>query len=202
MGTPSIKKFLKQVSGIFTEEAALRTSSGAADADKIPALNANGVLDLTITNGTVVSAGAGDSGKLPALDAGGHLDLTVLPTGVGPDVYSVTASEALLAGDWVNIWNSAGNFRVRKADATTQGKEAHGFVLANVASSGVATVYGVGNNTGVSGQTPGPVYLSTTPGQGTSVPPSASGNVVQNLGVATSATSVNFATGNTAVVLA
>ena len=47
----------------------------------------------------------------------------------------------------------------------------------------------------------GPVYLQTTAGAGGATIPSASGNVVQNLGVALSATEVNFERG-TPVVLA
>lgn len=202
MGTPSTKKFFKNNAGVTTEEAALLTSAGAADANRIPALNASGVLDATIVNSTVTSAGAADSGKPVALDAGGHLDLTVLPSGVGPDTAIIVASETLAAGDWVNVWNDAGAFKVRKADATTAGKEAHGFVLAGAAAAGNATVYFVGTNTGVTGQTPGAVYLGTTAGQGQAAAPSASGNVVQNLGVAISATAVNFATGNSFFVLA
>jgi hypothetical protein len=92
----------------------------------------------------------------------------------------------------VNIWNSGGSFRVRKADATVAGKEAHGFVLAGVSSGANALVYFEGNNTQVTGQTPGKVWLSTTPGLGTATPPSTAGNVVQQIGFATAATNVNF----------
>ena len=54
------------------------------------------------------------------------------------------------------------------------------------------TVYFEGTNTGVSGQTPGPVFLSTTAGGATAAAPSAAGNVVQRIGFAVSATSINF----------
>jgi len=84
---------------------------------------------------------------------------------------------------------------VRKADATTAGKEAHGFVLSAVTSGNPATVYFEGTNTQVTGQTPGPVYLQTTAGTGGATIPSASGNVVQQVGVAVSATAVNFERG-------
>ena len=94
------KKYISLVSGILTEIQAL-----------------------------VTSAGAGDDGKLVALDSAGKLDNSVMPVGIGADTAAITASEALAAGDLVNIWNSSG-FKVRKADATTPGKEAHGFVLA------------------------------------------------------------------------
>lgn len=191
MGTLSTKKFIRNNTGALTEEAALTTSAGAGDADKIPALNASGVLDATIVNSKTTSAGAGDSGKVVALDGSGRIDNTMMPVGIGADTATITASENLAAGDWVNIWNSTGA-KARKADATTAGKEAHGFVLSAVTSGNPSTVYFEGTNTGVTGQTPGVVYLSTTAGLGTTTAPSASGNVVQRIGFATGATAVNF----------
>jgi hypothetical protein len=53
-------------------------------------------------------------------------------------------------------------------------------------------VYFEGTNTGVSGKTPGVQFLLTAAGTSGSTAPSGSGNVVQKLGVATSATSINF----------
>lgn len=147
---------------------------------------------LTQVQALVTSAGAGDDGKIVALDATGKLDTSVMPVGIGADTAAITASEALTAGDLVNVWNSAGSFRVRKADATTAGKEAHGFVLAAVSNGATATVYFEGSNTQRSGLTPGPYWLSITAGGITQTPPSTSGNVVQVVGYATSATVLNF----------
>lgn len=143
-------------------------------------------------SGVTVSAGAADAGRLPQLDASGRLDNSVMPVGIGADTASIQASEALAAGDFVNIHNVSGAPRVRKADAATSGKEAHGFVLAAVASGANATVYFEGQNTQVTGKTPGArQYLSpTTPGATTETPPSAAGQVVQFVGVAISATSI------------
>lgn len=199
MGTASTKKFIKNNAGTLTEEAALTTSAGAADADKIPALNASGVLDPSIVNAVASSAGAGDAGKVAALDGSGRLDPTMMPVGIGADTASIQASENLAAGDFVNIHNSSGA-RVRKADATTAGKEAHGFVLGAVSSGANATVYFEGTNTGVSGMTPGTVFLHTTAGGATGTAPSGSGNVVQKLGVAVSATAINFERGEPIVL--
>lgn len=194
MGTASSKKFLKQVSGTLTEETALVTSAGAGDADRLPALNISGVLDLTITNGATSSAGAGSSGKLAALDNTGRIDQTMMPVGVVPETSSVVASEALADGDFVNVWNNGGVFNVRKADGSTVGKEAHGFVLAAYLSAASALVYFEGSNTHVTGAVAGDQYLSaTTAGKFTATPPSGSGQVIQQLGVATSATSIKFA---------
>lgn len=191
MGTLSTTKFIKNNAGALTEEAALTTSAGAGDAQKVPALNASGVLDATIVNAKNTSAGAGDAGKLVQLDGAGRIDSTMMPVGIGADTSTITASEALAAGDFVNVWDSSGA-KVRKADATVAGKEAHGFVLSAVSNAAAATVYFEGANTGVTGMTPGPVFLATTAGTATNTAPSGSGNIVQRIGFATSATSVNF----------
>ncbi|WP_289241264.1 hypothetical protein, partial [Delftia sp.] len=89
-----------------------------------------------------------------ALDDSGRIDNSMMPVGIGADTAVIAASEALAAGDWVNMWNSTGA-KVRKADATTSGKEAHGFVLAAVTSGANATVYFEGTNTQVTAQTLG-----------------------------------------------
>lgn len=152
----------------------------------------NGV--LTEIFGVQTSAGAGNAGDLVSLDDSGRIDNSMMPVGIGADTATITASETLAAGDWVNVWNNSGA-KVRKADATTAGKEVHGFVLAAFTSGNPATVYFEGTNTHVTGQTPGPVYLQTTAGTGGATIPSASGNVVQSIGVAVSATAVNFERG-------
>ena len=157
-------------------------------ADKFLRLNA-GV--PTETEGTVQSTGVAEAGKIPALNSQGVLDETLLPPGIGADVFVIPASENLAAGDFVNIYNSGGA-KCRKADASTAGKHAHGFVLTGVTSGNNATVYFEGTNNQVTGATPGDVYLSgTTPGGFTSIPPSGAGKVVPRLGIATSATSIN-----------
>lgn len=87
------KKFLRLISGVLTEVFGVQTSAGAANA-----------------------------GDIVALDDTGRIDNTMMPVGIGADTAVIAASEALAAGDWVNIWNSTGA-KVRKADATTAGKE-------------------------------------------------------------------------------
>lgn len=184
-------KFLKNNAGTMTEEAAVATSAGAGDEGKIPALDANGVLAASIVNSKTTSAGAGDSGKLPALDGTGKLDNSFMPTGIGADTASVETTENLAAGDLVNIYDATGA-KCRKADASTAGKEAHGFVLAATTSGQNASVYFDGSNAQVTGLTPGRQFLSATPGLCTATAPSGAGNVVQRVGFATSATSMNF----------
>lgn len=193
-------KYIKNNAGILTEEASLSSSAGAGDAGRIPALNGSGILDSTIINSKASSAGAGDAGKVVVLDGSGKIDSTMMPTGIGADTIAIDASENLAAGDFVNVWDNSGA-KVRKADATASGKEAHGFVLSAVTSGNPATVYFEGTNTGVTGMTPGVVYLSTTAGVATGTAPSGSGNAVQRIGYATSATTVNFQS-NDPVILA
>lgn len=154
---------------------------------------------LNITSGRrqqetaiATSAGAGDAGKIARLDSNGRWDNSMMPVGIGADTKIVLASEALSAGDFVNIYNNSGTANVRKADATTSGKEATGFVLAAVSNGANATVYFEGTNNQRTGLTAGRQYLSTTPGAATSTPPSSSGNVVQFLGTAISATEISF----------
>jgi hypothetical protein len=142
---------------------------------------------------TVGGSGAA-ANEIPQLDANGRLPATMMPSGLAADTEIIQASEALAAGDFVNIHNSGGS-RVRKADATTVGKEAHGFVLSAFALGANATVYFEGSNDQVTGQTPGPVFLAASPGLAVSAPPSATGNVQQSVGVAVSATKINFERG-------
>ena len=151
---------------------------------------------LEEVEGLAASAGAGDAGKIPALDSAGKLDNSMMPTGIGADTSLIIASENLAAGDLVNIYDNAGTANCRKADATTAGKEAHGFVLATVTSGSNATVYFEGANDQVTGATVGVQFLSATAGASTATAPSTSGNIVQKVGIATSATSINFEAGN------
>lgn len=146
---------------------------------------------LTEREAITTSAGAGDAGKIPGLDASGRFDSSFMPTGIGADTASIQASETLAAGDLVNIHNVSGA-RIRKADASAAGKEAHGFVLAAVTTGQNGTVYFEGNDSQVSALTPGPQFLSTTPGLATATAPSGAGNVVQRVGFATAATNLNF----------
>jgi hypothetical protein len=164
-------KFVALTGGMLTEETALSTSAGAGDANKIVKLNGSG-----------------------------KLDTTMMPTGIGPEAVTITTSEALAAGDFVNIWNSTG-VKARKADATVNGKEAHGFVLAAAASGASATVYFDGVNDQLAGMTVGArQFLHTTAGARNETAPSATGNVDQVLGVAISASSMIFKPGQPVLV--
>ena len=155
------EKFLKEVSGQVTEIIATQTG------------------------------GAGNEDKIPSLNASGQIDITMLPTGVGADTASIVASENLLAGDFVNIWNDGGTPKIRKAIAEDS-KLADGFVLDAVTSPASGIVYFEGRNTAKTGLTPAAVYYlsDATAGEITSTAPSASSKHVQRVGKAYSATGV------------
>jgi hypothetical protein len=140
------------------------------------------------------AGGAPDAGKIPELDGSGRLASGMMPTGIGADTAVLAASEALAAGDLVNVWNDAGTAKVRKADAATN-KPAHGFVLAAFATAANATVYFEGQNAQQTGMTAGVVFLSATAGRATSTVPTTAGHIVQSVGFALSATSMNFEPG-------
>lgn len=144
-------------------------------------------------SGVTTSAGAGDVGKIPQLDAAGKLDASVMPSGIGAETESATATEALVAGDFVNIYDAAGTKSVRKADGSSAGKEANGYVLSAFASSAVATIYTDGSNNQRSGLTAGVTYyLAATPGGVTTTPLTTTGHVHQKLGKASTPTSLVF----------
>jgi hypothetical protein len=148
---------------------------------------------LTEVAAITASAGAGDSGKIAALDATGRFDISMMPVGIAAEVSVITASEALSAGNFVNIWANTGVANARKADSSTSSKPADGFVLAAVSSSASATVYIVGNkNTQLSAMAPGVAQYLGTAGVVTSTAPTASGSIVQALGSAESASALVF----------
>ena len=138
------------------------------------------------------SAGAADALKIIQTNAAGVVDITLLPSGLGPDSVTILASVALTAGQQVNIFNNAGAANVRPAIATGIATESHGYVLAAFGSGAQATVFFDDNNTAVTALTPGVQYLSAaTAGAVTTAPPTAAGQIVQRIGVATSATSLH-----------
>ena len=148
--------------------------------------------NLAEVEATAVSTGAENAGDIIALDAGGQLDVSLMPTGIGADTSGIVASEAIAAGDFVNIYDDAGTAKIRKADGSTQ-KPVHGFVKSGLAIGETGLVYFEGNNNQIAGATVGPVYLSaTTAGGFTSVPPSGTGEIVQHVGIAVSATQINM----------
>lgn len=154
---------------------------------KLIQVNANGTQNEYAGKST--SAGAGDASEFPILDGTGKLDITFMPNGVGADSVSLVAGEALTAGDFVYVTAGGG---VMKADATTFAKRAMGYVLTSVLNAGTATVFFDESNTALTALTAGSnYYLSATAGLATLTAPTATGQHVQLLGLATSATSLH-----------
>lgn len=140
------------------------------------------------------SAGAGDAAKVPELNGSGKLDITFMPSGFGSDTKTMTAGEAISAGNVVYV-NGSGS--VLKADANAIAKAAVGFVLAGIANAASGTVYlGSGIITGLSGLTPGGRYfLSNTATGGFDLYANltfAAGDIIQQVGYALSATELYF----------
>jgi len=157
-------KFIKQDAGILKEEATL----GA-------------------------SAGSGSAGSLAHLDGTGKFDLSLIPPVIGAETVDLQASEALAAGDIVNIWNDAGTAKVRKASASNISTKASGFVLAAYSALATATVYLEGTNDQLSGLTPGSTYfLSEASGSITLTAVVTSGAIVQQVGRSHSANKLSF----------
>ena len=182
-------RFLALVLGRMKQVAAITSSAGAGDAEKIVATAAG----TGILHDSIMGAAETGNSKVLKTKSDGTIDSSVLPAGLGAATASIVASESLAANDLVNVWNDSGTPKVRKADATASGKEANGFVLASVSSSATATVYFDDRITGLTSKTPGArQYLSTTPGAMTETAPSTAGNIVQCIGVAYSATAVDF----------
>lgn len=159
-------------------------------ADKYIRQNAG---QLAEVEGTVTSAGAGDAGKIVALDSSGRIDSSMMPSGIGADTEVMATSENLSSGDLVNIWNDSGTRKARKADASN-GRRAHGFVLAGTTSPNNATVYLSGDITGLTSLTPGAAYYlsGSTAGAATATSPSTAGQLSQEIGIAVSATAIAF----------
>ncbi len=143
---------------------------------------------------TVESAGVSNAGDGVGLDNTGHLHLSIFPSGIGPEGKIFQASETVAAGNLVNLWNDAGNMKVRKADASDPGKYADGFVLAGVASDESVFVYFDGIITGLTGLTKDARYFlsGTAPGNVSTPAPTASGYISQFVGKAISDTEIAF----------
>lgn len=128
------------------------------------------------------STGAGDSGKIVALDSNGQIDPSMLGT---TESITMTASESLSAGDFVNFWDDSGTIKMRKATNTGIATQADGYVKSGVTSGASGTVYrDCGLLTGLSGLTVGARYFLGTSGAITTTLPTGSGSIVQYLGKA------------------
>lgn len=164
----------------------------ALNTDKFLTMAANGI--KTLAAAISQSTGAGDANKIVSTSATGKLDASLFPSGLGSATEAMVASEALSAGDFVNIYDNAGTRSARKADASNSARFASGYVLSAVTSGAIATVVLQGTNTALTGLTIGTrYYLSgTTPGAMIATLPNPLPTVVQLLGIAVNTSSLNF----------
>ena len=147
----------------------------------------------TLIAATQTSAGVADADKIVALDSAGRLDATMMPVGVGADVKSMVTSENLAVGNLVNIYSNVGVVTARKADNTNT-RPAHGFVLAATTSPASAITYLTGINNQLSGMTIGARQYLSAAGVRTETP--VASGIHQYLGIAISATELEFESGD------
>jgi hypothetical protein len=137
------------------------------------------------------SVGVADANKIIATDSTGRIDSSLLPPGLGAATKVYLASEALVAGDFLNIWDDAGTLKVRKADASNA-RDANGFTLTAVTSGNNATVILQGLNTALTGLNPASLYFLGNAGAVTTTPSITNNAIIQELGYATAVTELNF----------
>lgn len=126
----------------------------------------------------------------------GPFDTTTPPVDGSGDV-SFCASETVGAGEIVNVWNDAGQVKVRLADSSTA-LRAHGFAPAAIASGSLGEVtLTSGIVSGLAGLTAGTEYALGLAGAVTATIPTAAGHLYQPVGVAISATELAFRVGAT-----
>lgn len=137
-----------------------------------------------------VSAGAADAGKYFVPGADGRWDESLLPNTDGARL--VAASEALSAGDFVNLFDDGGAPKLRKADAGGIATRAHGFVKSAAADGDSVKFYESGPSVGFAGLTVGAVYYlsDATAGEIVDTAPTTAGHIAQVVGVAVSATEI------------
>jgi len=120
----------------------------------------------------------------------GPLNLTTVAM---PGTVEVTASEDIAAKDFTNIFDDAGDMRIRLADATDPDKFANSFAPAAIANGASGTAQLAGINPVVIATTTSRVWLSeTVPGGFQTTPPVLDGSINQPLGPAMPDIGIDF----------
>ena len=111
---------------------------------------------------------------------------------IPPAVYiPVIAGAALGSGSLVNLYSDAGQAKMRLATNADETARCDGFVAFTTASGALGFLFGAGQViTGLSGLTPGAKYYLGTAGGVTAVVPTTPGFIMQEIGVALSATTI------------
>lgn len=143
----------------------------------------------------------GDNVSVVYDDAAGTITISAVSGSAGGlEPYDLPAFEGLAAGDMVHVFTDGGVAKARKASASGTLYKAHGFVKAATTSGSTASVVPLGGeNDALAGLTPGAEYFLSTSATGgvQAAPPSASGQLRQELGVAISATTLATVSGLT-----
>lgn len=153
----------------------------------------------TLIKAISTSAGVPDANQIVSTDATGRIHSSLLPPGIGDSSVTAEASEALDAGDFVELWDDAGVIKARLAD-NTNNRPAHGFVKTAAGLAEVATVLRLGEeNDQISGLVVGTDYFLGTAGAARTwaqiqAAPFASGHLIQFLGKASDDTVLPTAT--------
>lgn len=160
----------------------------------------NKILTLDDTNGGLkevagaTTGGVGDANSIPALDSNGRLALGMMPVGVAAEIKTGNAFEAITANALVYLRSDG---TVANASNVSGGHYAEGWANNSAAIGAAVQVNFEGTISGLTGLTPeGRVYLGAS-GALTQTIPAGSGVLYQEVGVAISATEVNFTNSGT-----
>jgi hypothetical protein len=156
---------------------------------------ANKYIKLNTTTGRLEQTsasqvgGSGHGGELVALGDDGLIPDTMISSAAGAGTVSCIADTNLTAGNFVNIFYTSSQRRARKATATDHTIPVNGYVKDAITAAASGLVYVGGLNTAypigtfTAADTGKRVFLSTTAGEVTLTPPSATGNLIQVVGV-------------------
>jgi hypothetical protein len=142
--------------------------------------------------------GSGAEDKIVALDNSGRLAVSMMPTGVAPEVKIANAFENIAANALVYIRTDG---TVANASAAVGGHYAKGWSAAAVTTGNPVTVQFEATITGLSGLTvDAPYFLSASVAGGiTATAPTGAGTLWQEVGIAISATELNFTNAGTKI---
>lgn len=142
--------------------------------------------------GLVTSAGVGSAGRIPALDANGLLDPSVMPSGLTPDQKSGTSNGTITAKDMCYVETAGTITRASAASGTPHEAIGYALTSVATGQPITIQLEGkISGLTGLTPGAQ--YFLSnTTPGGVTATPPSATGELWQPIGNALSATEMNF----------
>lgn len=146
----------------------------------------DGQIGYTGSEGDIGYTGSqGDIGYTGSLGAIGYTGSAGAGAASASTTANIVVSEDVTEGDLVNIWNSTGTVKARKASSSLQ-YQAHGFVLANATASAVALVYfsGINDRVVTAMNIATTQYLTITAGKTGNAAPISAGNIVQEVGLA------------------